>query len=261
MRSSSEAEPSNSLEHAMLDAVEAGHSVSGELGARMELLLESEKNMRNGLFPELYPRRFRNMEQLFDLFRSSRSLPEQTLWQEARLLRLMERYEQCRQLCQSQPMYEWSFHALQEFIWAGRRDNFPYLRFCEFESESDIALAEQHLAAATTMHQAKCYQWHQAREAESKPTKYERRLVWRNAFLNIRVLLPSAIVGYMGGWLYALPALAVIVWIDFDPASEREALVEARMEEWLRDNPRPKMHLKLTHKRAPIVRGGAADIS
>jgi hypothetical protein len=260
MRSSSEAEPSNSLEHAMLDAIEARQFGSSETGARLDLLVESEKNMRNGLFPELYPRRFRNMEHLFDLFRSSRSLPEQTLWQEARLLRLMERYEQCRQLCQGHPMYEWSFPALQEFIWAGRRDSFAYPRLTEFENEEDAAHAGQLFAAAKTLYESKCYQWQQAHDEEAKPNAYEQRVTWRNTIVAVMMLASGGAGWYFFGWIAAIVAFfgggLLLDW-----SGDEDELIKKRMTRWCRENPRPKMRLKLTHTRPGVVGGGFPDIA
>jgi len=259
MRSSSEAEPSNSLEHAMLDAVEAGQGGSSEMGGRMSLLLESEKNMRNGFFPELYPRRFRNMQLLFELFRSSRSLPGETLWQEARLLRLMEKHEQCRQLCQSHPMYEWSFPAMQEFIWAGRCDSFPYRRLSEFENGEDSAVAGQFFAAAKTLYESKCYQWQQAHDAEAKPNDREQRVSWRNGFVVVLVLAATGAGWYFFGWIAAIVAFAGGGML-LDWSGDEDDLIKARMTRWCRENPRPTMRLKLTHDHAAVVGGGFPDI-
>jgi hypothetical protein len=260
MRSSSEAEPSNSLEHAMLDAVEAGHAAPTELSARLDLLLESENNMRSGFFPELYPRRFRNMQILFDLLRTNRALPAETLWYEARLLRLMEKHEQCCQLCQSHPMYEWNFSALQEFIWAGRRDSFAYPRLTEFENEADATLAAQLFAAAKTLYESKCYQWQQAHDEEAKPNAYEQRVTWRNTIVAVLMLASGGAGWYFFGWIAAIVAFfgggLLLDW-----SGDEDELIKKRMTRWLRENPRPKMRLKLTHTHPGVVGGGFPDIA
>jgi len=244
----------------MLDAVEAGQDGSNEIVARMKLLVESEENMRNGFFPELYPRRFRNMQLLFELFRTSQSRPGESLWLEARLLRLMENYEQCRQLCQSHPMYEWNFPALQEFIWAGRRDSFAYPRLTEFENEADAALAAQLFAAAQTLYESKCYQWQQAHDGAAKPNDYEQRVTWRNTIVAVLMFVSGGAGWYFFGWVAAIVAFfgggLLLDW-----SGDEDELIKKRMARWLRENPRPKMRLKLTHTRPGVVGGGFPDIA
>lgn len=259
MRSPSEPEPSDSREHALLDLVESDVSKSEETKARLQLLEESERNIREGHFPDLYPRRLRNMQLLFDLLRAEKTSCSDSLWLEARLLRLMERHDQCRQLCQAQPMYKWTFSALQEFVWAGRGDSFPHDRRAGFQNDEETALAAQLYEAAKTMHEAKCYQWQQAHDAEAKPNDHEDLVGWRNGGLFLLILAATAAGWYFIAWQAAVVALIggslLLGMLDSD-----DELIKDRMAKWCRENPRPSMILRSGPRQAGPAGGGFPDI-
>jgi hypothetical protein len=259
MRSPSEPESSNSREHLLLDLVESDSTTMDAIGARMEVLKESERNMRGGHFPELYPRRLRNMQLLFDLLRSQRSTGDGFLWLESRLLRLMEKHDQCRQLCQAVPMYRWSFPALQEFVWASRGDSFPYDRHANFQHEDEAALAGQLYEAAKTMHESKCYQWQQAHDATAKPNEREQAVSWRNGFIVFAVLIVAVIGWYFYGWMAGLMAF-VGGGLLLNFAGDDDEMIKERMAQWRRDNPRPVMHLTRAPGQSGPVGGGFPDI-
>ncbi len=239
----------------MLDAVEAGQGKPNEIAARTRLLIESEDNIRKGLFPDLYARRARNMRLLFDLLRQSDRASD--LWLEARLLRLTERHDQCRQLCQSLPMYEWTFDVLQEFVWAGRGDSFPYERRSEFQDERDAATATQLFNAAHTLHSASCYQWQQAHDREKKLTPREERVSWRNG-IGLFVSLVAAIVVWnvYSGWLAIVVFAGGAMLVEMIFGDDKE-MVKKRMAVWLKHNPKPPaMRLSLKHEHLGPVGGG-----
>jgi hypothetical protein len=254
MRSPSEPEPSDSKEHALLDAVEAGHFAPNERLARSKLLEESEKNMRANVLPELYPRRTRNMQLLFEALRQSYTSFDTDFWLEARLLRLTERYEQCRQLCQSRPMYEWTFDVLQEFVWAGRGECYPHERRSDFPSDEDRSMASQLYTAAKTLHDAKCYQWQQAHDQQAKPTAKETRVSSLSDIGFVGVFAAAIIVWIMhAGWsaiiVFLLGSIGVMAFIGDD-----KDMLGKRMKEWLGEHPKPSgMRLKLEHEPLPRV--------
>jgi hypothetical protein len=260
MRSPSEPEPSESREHALLDFVESGVGRREEKKARLDLLEESERNIRGGHFPDLYPRRLRNMQVLFDLLRTERTSYSSSLWLEARLLRLMERHDQCRQLCQGEPMYNWTFPALREFVWASRADSFPYDRSTDFQNEGDAKLAAQLFEAAKTMHEAKCYQWQQAHDEASKPNDHEDLVSWRNGGLFLLVMVATAAGWYFLGWQAALVAFVGGSMLLGMLGDENE-LIKERMAQWCSKNPRPQMHLRRGFSESAPVGGGFPDIA
>lgn len=259
MRSPSELEPSDSREHALLDLVELDGSKREERKARLDLLEESERNIREGRFPDLYPRRLRNMQLLFDLLRAEKTSYSDFLWLEARLLRLMERPDQCRQLCQAQPMYTWTFSALQEFVWAGRGDSFPHVRHVKFQNEEESALAAQLFEAAKTMHEAKCYQWQQAHDAAAKPNDREDLVGWRNGGLLLLILVATAAGWYFLGWQAAVVAF-VGGSLLLGMLGDEDELIEDRMSKWRKENPRPTMHLTRGVGQSGPVGGGFPDM-
>lgn len=254
MRSPSEPEPSESKEHSMLDAVEASYVVADERRARCKLLEEAEANMREGNFPDLYPRRCRNMQLLFDLLRQSRVPLPADFWLEARLLRLMDKHDQCRQLCQSRPMYDWTFDVLQEFVWASRGDPYPYERRKDFNSDGDKVAATQLYGAAKTLHDAKCYQWQQAHDAAAKPAPKEARASQRTEVGSVITLVACALAWYFySGWA-AFVVFLIFSTLLFVVFSDGKDMVHDRMTLWAKDNPKPQaMALTLHHQPLPRV--------
>jgi hypothetical protein len=254
MRSPSEPEANDSKEHALLEAVESGHFGSDERRARCKLLEESEKNMRANVFPELYPRRSRNMQLLFELLRQSYTPHYSDFWLEARLLRLTDRHDQCRQLCQSRPMYDWAFDVLQEFVWAGRGDCYPYERRTDFLSDEERTIASQLYTAAKTLHDAKCYQWQQAQDAVAKPNDKERRVSFVSGIGLFAVVVASIVAwNIYSGWV-ALAVFAIGSTLVANLLGDDRELIAQRMAQWRRENPRPdNMKLTLHHLPLPYV--------
>ena len=255
MRSPSDPESNTTWEHLRLDAVESPDFKGDEQRARSELLEASEKHMREGLYGDLYPRRRRNMELLFELLRQSDRGNTMDLWLEARLLRLLERFDQCRQLCQSLPMYEWTFSTLQEFVWAGRGDSFPYPRRSAFADDQDAATASQLSVAAKTLHDARCYQWQQAHDEEAKPTGKESRLYLLTS-IGLFVMFIAAIIAWniYSGWIALLVfVIGSTIWCNCVGADTD--LKRARMAAWTRANPKPPP-MKLTLRHEILVPGG-----
>lgn len=255
MRSQSEPESNITWEHVGLDSVESSNFNGDERRARSDLLESSEKHMREGLYADLYPRRRRNMELLFELLRQSDRVDAVDFWLEARLLRLLERFDQCRQLCQSRPMYEWTFSTLQEFVWAGRRDSFAYPRRSVFTDDQDTATASQLYVAAKTLHDARCYQWQQAYDEEAKPTSKESRLSVVTG-TGLFVIFIAAIIAWniYSGWIALLVfVIGSMVWCNlFDDDAD---LKRKRMAVWTRENPKPPP-MKLTLRHEYLVPGG-----
>lgn len=256
MRSPSSPESNDSKEHQLLDTVESGAQAAGELALRKWLMQISENNMREDLYPELYPRRFRNMQLLFDLLRSNRTPHSADFWLEARLLRLMEKHDQCRQLCQTQPMHEWAFATLQEYVWAGRRDSHPYHRYSEFESAEDAQVAAQLFAAAKTLYEAKCFQWQQAHDAAARPTHEEQKLSRRNSVGLVLTLGFSVAAWYFFGWLPALGVFTIGSWLNFIVQGDSNVALGLRMNEWVYNNPRP-VDIELTLHHRPEMRAAS----
>lgn len=261
MRSPSEPEPHNSKEHALLEQVEASCVIANERKVRCALLEESEKNIRDGLHADLYPRRARNMQSLFDLLRQSQPPWDTDFWLEARLLRLMDRHDQCRQLCQSRPMYEWTFDVLQEFVWASRGDSFPYARRSEFPDSQDAAAANQLFGAAKTLYGAKCYEWQQAHDAAAKPTRKEQRASLITG-VGLLIIFIAAIVAWniYNGWI-ALAVFFVSSGIMFSLFGDDTDMVRDRMAAWTKQNPKPRpMRLALQHEPLPRLVIGFPDV-
>jgi len=262
MRSPSEPEPHDSKEHALLEQVEASYVITNERKLRCALLGESEKNIRDGLHADLYPRRMRNNRSLFDLLRQSQPPLDTDFWLEARLLRLMERHDQCQQLCQSRPMYEWTFDVLQEFVWANHGDSFPYSRRAGFPTEQDAATANQLFNAAKTLYGAKCYEWQQAHDAVAKQTPKEQRVSVVSG-IGLCAVLAAAIVvwniysGWVAFFVFIIGGARVMSLLGDD----RE-MVQKRVKAWTKENPKPPaMRLALYH--GPLsgaVGGGFPDI-
>jgi hypothetical protein len=254
MRSPSEPEPSDSKEHSLLEAAEAGHFVPDERHIRTKLLEESEKNMRANMFPDLYPRRSRNMDALFELLRQCYTPRYDDFWLEARLLRLMDKHDQCRQLCQSRPMCDWSFDVLQEFVWASRGDCYPYERRTDFQMEEENNLATQLYAAAKTMHDAKCYQWQQAHDAATKPNEKEGRISWFNGIGIFVTLVATGLTWFFVTWWAALIVFGIGSNVALGVVGDSDELVKGRMARWRRENPKPQnMRLTLHHLPPPYV--------
>ena len=262
MRSPSEPESSDSREHSLLEAVESGHYTPDERRARCKLLEESEKNMRANAFPHLYPRRSRNMQLLFELLRQCNAPHYSDFWLEARLLRLTDRHDQCRQLCQSRPMYDWTFDVLQEFVWAGRGDCYPYERRTDFLSDEERAMAGQLYTAAGTLHDAKCYQWQQAHAAAAKPTPKEQRTSLITG-VGLFIIFIAAIVAWnvYSGWI-ALTVFCVGSGLLFTMFGDDTDMVRERMAAWTKQNPKPRpMRLALHHEPLPHPVIGFPDIA
>jgi hypothetical protein len=261
MRSPSEPESNITFEHVHLDLVESPNFKGDELRFRTELLEMSEAHMREGLYPALYPRRRRNMEALFELLRHSNNADTMDLWLEARLLRLTERYDACRQLRQSRPMYEWLFSTLQEFVWAGRADSFPYPRRSPFTHDQDTTTASQLYVAAKTLHDAKCYQWQQAYDEEAQPTSRESRLSLITG-VGLFVILLAAIVAWnlYSGWIALLVfVVGAMIWCNL--FEDGDDLKKKRMRIWSKENPKPApMKLELGHRYLVPGGGGFPDI-
>jgi hypothetical protein len=253
MRSHGDPDATQSTEHAMLDMTEAG-PMQDERGLRLNLLKESERNIREAQFPELHARRSRNMQLLFELLRRSRVPTDSDFWLEARLLRLLERHDQCRQLCQTIPMYEWTFDVLQEFVWAGRGDSFPYPRRTPFENPQDAELASQLFAAAKTLYESKCYQWQQAHDAAAALEPEEARASKRTDIGLVITLIAAALSWYFWGWWAAFAAFVIGSSLLFGVFDDSKDLVRARMKRWCQANPKPgAMSLTLEHLPPPTV--------
>ena len=262
MRSPSEPEPSDSKEHALLERVEASDAMANERKLRCALLEESETNLREGRHPALQPRRARNMQLLFDLLRQSQAPLHTDFWLEARLLRLMERHDQCRQLCQSRPIHDWTFDVLQEFVWANRGDSFPYPRRSGFPNEQDADAANQLFTAAKTLYGAKCYEWQQAHDAVAKQTPKEQRVSIVSGVGLFAVLAAAIVVwniynGWVAFFVFIIGGALVMSLLGDD----RE-MVQKRVKAWTKENPKPlAMRLALYHEPlAGAVGGGFPDI-
>lgn len=239
----------------MLEMAEAG-GLNNERQLRLSLLKASEKNIRDGKFPELHARRSRNMQALFELLRQSHtpSVLDDDVWLEARLLRLMERHDQCRQLCQTRPMYEWTFAVLQEFVWASRGDSFPYHRRSEFDNERDVQAANQLFLAAKTLHESKCYQWQQAHDAAKAPNEAEARATKRTDIGLWVIIIAAVLLWYSYAWWVGLMVFFFGCSILFGAFNDGKEMAKVRMKAWCKENPKPNaMALTLHHLPPPNV--------
>jgi hypothetical protein len=239
----------------MLDLAEAG-GLKNEKQLRLSLLMASEQNIRDRKFPDLHARRSRNMQTLFELLRQSHvpSVLNDDFWLEARLLRLLERHDQCRQLCQTRPMYEWTFAVLQEFVWASRGDSCPYPRRTAFENESDVQTANQLFLAAKTLHESKCYQWQQAYDAMQAPNKAETRASNRTDIGLLVIITAAALFGYFYSWWAGLMVFFFGSSILFSIFNDGKEMNKVRVSDWFKENPKPyPMALTLYHLPPPNV--------
>ena len=226
------------------------HTIKFELQQRMQLHFRGEENARAERHPEFAEYRSMNAQRLFEILRTTdlraaRLLVEAT-YLECRLLRLTGRFDECRQLCQSMPVYRWDYATLQEYIWATKRDDYPHQRFRLFKDEEDRAMVERFVRAARETYQEDLETWTARKDSENKPPPLTKAhtvlgvvtlgipyvVAW--SFYDSVGLLGAAAVYFVGIILMALILGALTAPFTSRPQTQHE-----RVKEWERANPRP----------------------
>jgi hypothetical protein len=149
------------------------YSEKFELQQRISLHFSGEENARAGRYPEFAEHRADNAQRLFELLRTMDLRKARLIvsvdYLECRLLRLLGKFDEARQLCQSMPVYLWDYSMLQEYIWATKRDPVPYERSKIFEDEADREMVRRFVESAKKTHEEDLRKWEARREQETQP--------------------------------------------------------------------------------------------
>ena len=238
------------------------YTIKEELQARVQLHFRGEENERAGQHPEFAEYRAKNAERLFEILRTADLRAARLLVDvnhlECRLLRLVGKFEECRQLCQSMPVYSWDYEMLQEYIWATKRDDYPHQRFRVFKDQDDKAMAERFVAAALNTYESDLESWTARREEETKPpplTDWQYKLLvdysfWLSCLIaaasGIFVATSSAgpIIGTIAAILVYLVSHATLALLFACFGIKGKSRAE-RIKEWETANPRPVCRISI----------------
>lgn len=230
----------------------SNYTIKFELQQRVQLHFRGEEGVRAGRHPEFAEYRAKNAQRLFEILRTADLRAARLLvdvnYLECRLLRLTGKFDECRQLCQSMPVYSWDYAMLQEYIWATKRDDYPHERFRAFKDEEDKSMVQRFVQSARLAYEEDSANWTARREQETKPAPMSDRSyrMFMNGFVLLLALSAacaiwsgmassSVLVGVLVGvaaFFVGLIALAVAV--SGGGPSTRE-----RIQEWENANPRP----------------------
>lgn len=169
-----------------------------EIKIRFGIHFSGESNARMGRFPELAEIRVINAQRLFELLRQNKT-PKylfflETPWFEARLLRLTSRFEECRKLCQSSPIYSWDYQMLREYLWASLGDSHPHVATDFAKSPEERQRISETVEYAKDLHQQAWADWEKNREQ----AKQDRKKPLSNAGMIVFVGCPAALF-FIGG--------------------------------------------------------------
>lgn len=222
------------------------HTIKFELQQRMQLHFRGEENARAERHPEFAEYRSKNAQRLFEILRTADLRAARLLVNvdhlECRLLRLIGKFDECRQLCQSMPVYLWDYQMLQEYIWASKRDSYPHQRFRFFKDEDDKAKVQRFVESARESYEKDLGEWTTRREVETKmppPTKFEKALY----FTTLGVPLLTAFYFYEAVGLIAAVGIYVagilVMLLLLSPFTSKIKTKEDLVKEWEAENPKP----------------------
>jgi hypothetical protein len=230
----------------------SNYTIKFELQQRVQLHFLGEESVRAGRHPEFAEYRAKNAQRLFEILRTADLRAARLLvdvnYLECRLLRLTGKFHECRQLCQSMPVYSWDYAMLQEYIWASKGDDYPHERFRAFKDEEDKLMVQRFVQSAQVAYEEDLAQWTARREQETKPAPMSDRSyrMFMNGFVLLLVLSAvcatwsgmassSVLVGVLvGGATFFVGLIALAVAFSGGGPSPRE-----RIQKWENANPRP----------------------
>lgn len=230
----------------------SNYTIKFELQQRVQLHFRGEESVRAGRHPEFAEYRAKNAQRLFEILRTADLRAARLLvdvnYLECRLLRLSGKFDECRQLCQSMPVYSWDYAMLQEYIWATKRDDYPHERFRAFKDEEDKSMVQRFVQSARQTYEEDLADWTARREQETKPAPMSDRSyrLFMAGFSLLLVLsagcgiwsgiaLSSVLVGALAGvvtFFVGLITLAVAL-------SKGKSTQQDRIKEWEASSPRP----------------------
>lgn len=233
-----------------------------EIKIRLEIHFSGESNARIGRFPELAEIRVINAQRLFELLRQNKT-PKylfflETPWFEARLLRLTSRFEECRKLCQSSPIYSWDYQMLREYLWASLGDSHPHVATDFAKDPDQRQKITETVEYATGLYHNALVEWEktreQARRDNRKPLSNVGMLVFFGciaaAFFVSKNIFGEKIgpflAGFFGIFLGMIFAFVVIAIMDWGKKTQSELDAE-----WVKANPQPKLRIS---DKPPIIK-------
>jgi hypothetical protein len=224
----------------------SNYTIKFELQQRVQLHFRGEESVRAGRHPEFAEYRAKNAQRLFEILRTADLRAARLLvdvnYLECRLLRLTGQFDECRQLCQSMPVYSWDYATLQEYIWATKRDDYPYERFRAFKDEEDKLMVQRFVQSARIAYEEDLAKWTSRRDEETKPPPLSRRDMIMGGFAfgvpYVAAWLSWTSVGIVGAVVIFFAGL-IVLWLMFAPFMAKTKLPRERVKDWESLNPRP----------------------
>jgi hypothetical protein len=241
-----------------------------EIKIRLSIHFSGENNARLGKFPELTEIRYINAQRLFEMLRLNKT-PKflfflDTPWFEARLLRLTSRFDECRKLCQSSPIYSWDFQMLREYLWASAGDSRPHLATDFVKDPEQRQKITQTVEYATGLYQNSLAEWEKnrlkAKQDNKQPLSNFGMLVFfgcigASYFLGHKILgepfegilgetIGRFVAGFVGMFVGMILAGLIMGFMDRGKKTQDELDAE-----WVNANPRPKLRIS---DKPPIIR-------
>lgn len=226
------------------------HTLKYELQQRIQLHFRGEESVRAGSHPEFAEYRAKNAQRLFEILRTADLRAARLLvdvnYLECRLLRLTGKFDECRQLCQSMPVYSWDYAMLQEYIWATKRDDYPYERFRAFKDEEDRLMVQRFVQSARQNYEEDLAGWIARRDAETKPPPPSKAQTILAVFtLGIPYLIAWSFydaLGLLGAaavYVVGIIAMCLVIGLLIAPFSSKFKSQTDRVKEWEAVSPRP----------------------
>jgi hypothetical protein len=228
----------------------SNYTAKFELQQRMHLHFRGEENTRAGRHPEFAEYRIKNAKRLFDILRTTDLHAVRLLvdvsYLECRLLRLIGKFDECRQLCQSMPVYLWDHATLQEYVWATKRDSYPHQRFRVFKNEEDRAMVQRFVQSAKESYRNDLELWSARRDSETKPPPPSKS----QAISGVLILaVPYSVawwyyesLGLLGAaavYVAGIVGMTLIVGLLLAPFTGKTLTWHERIKAWESLNPRP----------------------
>lgn len=248
-----------------------------EIKIRLSIHFSGENNVRLGKFPELTEIRYINAQRLFEMLRLNKT-PKflfflDTPWFEARLLRLTSRFDECRMLCQSSPIYSWDFQMLREYLWASVGDSRPHIATDFVKEPEQKQKITQTVEYATGLYQNSLAEWEKnrlkAKQDNKQPLSNFRMLIFvgclcASYFYGYKILgepfkgilgetIGQLVAGFVGMFVGMIFTGIIMVFMDRGKKTQDELDAE-----WVNANPRPKLRIS---DKPPIIRSTPDFIS
>lgn len=224
----------------------SNYTIKFELQQRVQLHFRGEESVRAGRHSEFAEYRAKNAQRLFEILRTADLRAARLLvdvnYLECRLLRQTSKFDECRQLCQSMPVYSWDYAMLQEYIWATKRDDYPHERFRAFKDEQDKLMVQRFVQSARIAYEEDLAKWTSRRDEETKPPPLSRRDMIMGGFAfgvpYVAAYLSWTSVGIVGAIVIFFAGL-IVLWLMFAPFMAKTKLPRERVRDWESLNPRP----------------------